>query len=236
MQNKWVDQVKVFGATALTLGVLMGGSSGDTVDAAEVNHTVQPGDTLFEIAAQYFGEGSRYHDIASVNEIVNPDLIYVGQVLTFDDEMDPILHNTKPAKAASPQEVTSKPVEKKSTDAVAEVKETPKEVSTQDSSTDSVPEYVLKVVQSEAGPSYQEKANVFSVIVNRVNSGRWGGTDYMSVVKAPGQFQVTWNGMADNANVDATTRQAVADVLANGVTTSAESFRASGDGVTNVFF
>src|SRR5699024_7187124 len=104
------------------------------------------------------------------------------------------------------------------------------------SAAEEIPYQVLQVVETEAGPSYSEKAAVFSVILNRANSGNWGGTTLSAVVNASGQFEVVSNGMAASATVSEQTYQAVNDVLTNGVTTSAESFRASGDGVTNVFF
>ncbi|HRC18966.1 MAG TPA: LysM domain-containing protein, partial [Phycicoccus elongatus] len=48
--------------------------------AAEETYTVQPGDTLGEIGARF---GVDYHEIARVNGIENPDLIYPGQVFTI---------------------------------------------------------------------------------------------------------------------------------------------------------
>jgi hypothetical protein len=104
------------------------------------------------------------------------------------------------------------------------------------SAAEEIPYQVLQVVETEAGPSYSEKAAVFSVILNRANSGNRGGTTLSAVVNASGQFEVVSNGMAASATVSEQTYQAVNDVLTNGVTTSAESFRASGDGVTNTFF
>lgn len=99
-----------------------------------------------------------------------------------------------------------------------------------------IPYQVLQVVETEAGPSYAEKANVFSVILNRANAGNWGGTSLSAVVNASGQFEVVSNGMAASATVSDQTYQAVNDVLTNGATTSAQSFHASGDGVTNTFY
>ena len=119
-----------------------------------------------------------------------------------------------------------------------EVTETTEETSSTSyySAAEEIPYQVLQVVETEAGPSYSEKAAVFSVILNRANSGNWGGTTLSAVVNASGQFEVVSNGMAASATVSEQTYQAVNDVLTNGVTTKAESFRASGDGVTNVFF
>ena len=42
------------------------------------SYTVQPGDTLSGIAAQY---GTTYQQLAALNGISNPNYIYVGQVL-----------------------------------------------------------------------------------------------------------------------------------------------------------
>lgn len=43
-------------------------------------HTVVSGDTLWHISKMYLGDGSRYPEIATLNNISNPDLIYPGQV------------------------------------------------------------------------------------------------------------------------------------------------------------
>ena len=46
-------------------------------------HTVAAGDTLFNIAKQYLGDGNRYTELAQLNNIANPDHIEVGQVITI---------------------------------------------------------------------------------------------------------------------------------------------------------
>lgn len=48
-------------------------------------YTVQKGDTLWAIAARYYGRGSEYSKIAEANtdKISNPNRIYPGQVLTL---------------------------------------------------------------------------------------------------------------------------------------------------------
>ncbi|MEW9096409.1 MAG: LysM peptidoglycan-binding domain-containing protein [Clostridiaceae bacterium] len=43
-------------------------------------HTVVSGDTLWHIAKRYLGDGARYKEIAQINNIKNPNLIYPGQV------------------------------------------------------------------------------------------------------------------------------------------------------------
>jgi nucleoid-associated protein YgaU len=48
-------------------------------------YTVVSGDTLWAIAARFYGDGSKYPKIASANGIANPDLIMVGQKLTIPE-------------------------------------------------------------------------------------------------------------------------------------------------------
>lgn len=42
-------------------------------------HKVEKGETLSEIAKKYLGDANKYRDIASYNNISNPDKINVGQ-------------------------------------------------------------------------------------------------------------------------------------------------------------
>lgn len=44
-------------------------------------HTVVKGDTLWSIAAKYLGDGNKYKQLAAINNISNPNLLYVGQVI-----------------------------------------------------------------------------------------------------------------------------------------------------------
>ncbi len=44
-------------------------------------YTVVRGDTLWGIAKKFYGNGSRYPEIAKANNISNPDIIHTGQVL-----------------------------------------------------------------------------------------------------------------------------------------------------------
>ena len=63
------------------------GTSGEGADRAEVqadgNFVVYAGDTLFNIAKQYLGDGNRYQELAKFNNIANPDHIEVGQTINI---------------------------------------------------------------------------------------------------------------------------------------------------------
>ena len=65
---------------ALTLAPMAGMASAQPVAAGEVTHIVQPGQTLFSIARWY---GVDVWALARVNNIVNPNRIYVGQRLVI---------------------------------------------------------------------------------------------------------------------------------------------------------
>ena len=47
--------------------------------SAPTVYTVRKGDTLWAIAKKYLGDGSRYPELASLNGISNPNLIFPGQ-------------------------------------------------------------------------------------------------------------------------------------------------------------
>lgn len=55
--------------------------NGKTSTSTKTTHKVVRGDTLWGIAQKYYGNGSRYPEIAKANNIKNPDLISVGQTL-----------------------------------------------------------------------------------------------------------------------------------------------------------
>ena len=49
-------------------------------------YTVKKGDTLSEIAKKYLGSASKYKQLAALNNIKNPNLIYVGQVIKLSKD------------------------------------------------------------------------------------------------------------------------------------------------------
>lgn len=235
----------------------------EAVDESTSEYTVVYGDTLSVIAN---AAGVDVNTLVQINEIENADLIFPSKSISFtkNDEgevNEVVVEDTNNKKdtykveeetvektetVEEAEETTVEPVAYEAEEETATVQSTSyeaEETTTEETSSTSsysaaeeIPYQVLQVVETEAGPSYSEKAAVFSVILNRAKSGNWGGTSLSAVVNASGQFEVVSNGMAANATVSEETYQAVNDVLTNGATTSAESFRASGDGVTNVFF
>jgi len=50
---------------------------------APQTYTVVEGDCLWNICKQYLGDGSKYQEIATLNGISNPNLIYPGQVINL---------------------------------------------------------------------------------------------------------------------------------------------------------
>lgn len=61
--------------------------------------TVDPGDTLSEIARDYYGGASKYKQLAAINNISNPDLIFVGQKIML----------TKSSSSSSTKSNSNKP-------------------------------------------------------------------------------------------------------------------------------
>jgi LysM repeat protein len=53
--------------------------------AARSSYTVSPGETLYKISSQHFGSGTRWHEIAALNNISDPARTRVGQVITLPD-------------------------------------------------------------------------------------------------------------------------------------------------------
>lgn len=205
-------------------------------------YTFQWGDTLSAIAV---ATDVSVNALVDVNSIGNADMIIAGNaiVLSADHKIVTVEQNSEvksydiSSEEAVEVETPVEAVEEVQAAAPAEetyVEQTP--VAQAPSTTYQASYFLYQVVQAEAGPSYQEKLNVASVIMNRVDSGIWGGTTIDAVLYASGQFSVVANGAAAAQVPSAETIQAVNEVLNGYRSTSAQSFRASGDGVTNVFF
>jgi uncharacterized protein YabE (DUF348 family) len=103
-----------------------------------------------------------------------------------------------------------------------------------ESVSDSDFDLICAIVAHEGGTSYDGALAVISCVMNRADSGAWGGSDALSVLTAPGQFASYLDGYytqylgADIPEV----RQAVRDCLYSGVRshpyTSFRSYETSG--------
>jgi nucleoid-associated protein YgaU len=65
------------------------------------SHTVRPGDTLSELAEQYYGSHQRWSVIVNANPGLDPDRLRVGQTLTIPPQARQVKPST-PARAATP--------------------------------------------------------------------------------------------------------------------------------------
>ena len=74
--GKWLEVKPQFAKTAKQV-------SREVQQESSVKYVVQKGDTLWAIASKYLGSGSKYPQIASENNIANPNLIYPGQVFNI---------------------------------------------------------------------------------------------------------------------------------------------------------
>ena len=90
-------KVNLFAAVVLFCAVLLF----TTVVFAATTYTVQRGDTLASIARQF---NTTYPALAEANNIVNPNLIYVGQLLIIPD-------GNAPAPTSVPSVPTSVPTQ-----------------------------------------------------------------------------------------------------------------------------
>ncbi len=81
--------------TALTKVVSLNQNEDGSVEVYEQNnrqalkdipksYVIQKNENLWEICRRILGDGSRYKEIAELNNIQNPNLVYPGQVIKFD--------------------------------------------------------------------------------------------------------------------------------------------------------
>lgn len=99
-------------------------------------------------------------------------------------------------------------------------------------------DFICAVVASECNVNYEGALAVISCVMNRVDSGRWGGKDAVSVLTAPGQFAGYLDGPYKrylNGHYPPYVKQAVTDCMTKGIRNhNYQSFRAgSSYGVWN---
>lgn len=69
------------GAAATALVATVTKTRSTTGKTTPKTYTVEKGDTLWSICKKHLGDGQKYKEIAKLNNIDNPDLIYPGQKL-----------------------------------------------------------------------------------------------------------------------------------------------------------
>lgn len=74
---------------------------------ADATYTVKPGDTVSKLAIRY---SVPVQDLISLNNLQNPDLIYVGQQLKLPDGAAPQPEAAQPAEAARPPAAPERPL------------------------------------------------------------------------------------------------------------------------------
>ncbi|MGI6557146.1 MAG: PcsB-like coiled-coil domain-containing protein [Pseudoramibacter sp.] len=80
-------------------------------------------------------------------------------------------------------------------------------------------DFICAVVAAECNASYDGALAVISCVMNRVDSGKWGGHDAVSVLKAPGQFAAYLDGPYKRylgGKYPDYVKQAVIDCMQNG--------------------
>lgn len=83
-----VDNISVTYATFSNTDEYVIGSDGSSYSPSnttikDIDYTVQPGDSLWKLAQEYYGDGDRYYEIIAANPGINPDVISVGTSLVI---------------------------------------------------------------------------------------------------------------------------------------------------------
>ena len=162
--------------------------------STEKNHTVQSGDTMWQIALDHNIDLSDLlvHNNKTMNSIIHPgDVIYLrGKSGTIEK-----------TKSVETKKKVSAPVAK---------------TGYRKGLTDDKYQVLLEVVQQESGgQNYEAVLAVMSVITNRVDSGHYGGKDVWSVITAKTQFEAYGAGhyLRHRGKITDTTKRAVEDAL-----------------------
>ena len=69
--------------------VVSTGNNGRTSEKkiTATTYTVKKGDTLSAIARKFYGNANQYHKLATYNNIKNPNIIWIGQVIKIPDKL-----------------------------------------------------------------------------------------------------------------------------------------------------
>ena len=109
-ENNIADANKINVGQVLTITTESTSSSSSTTSSSKkstsnyITYTVKSGDTLSAIAKKYLGDASRYNEIATLNKIANPNLIYVGQVIKIKKDTTPTTKKVTKKKSTKKEE------------------------------------------------------------------------------------------------------------------------------------
>ena len=85
MQKEKRKPMEILKKAVAALTIVGVGVIGVVPANAQVSYTIQPGDTLTGIALSQCGDASRFSEIATLNNISDPNVIVAGQSLTLPD-------------------------------------------------------------------------------------------------------------------------------------------------------
>lgn len=170
--------VGITGVTFLGMGM--------KVSADEVTHTVKSGETLSGISAKYFGDYTRYMEIANSNNIKNADLIFVGDTLKINTTTGEIVDAT--AEKAANQ--ASTPVAEAATQAATQAPQPAQ-------ATDGSVESIVRAAASARGWGTGANWDAINFIVQRESS--WNPNAQNPTSTAYGLFQMLTETSADPA-------------------------------------
>ena len=169
----------------LKVGVLaslvsLAGITAATTAEASTTHKVQAGDTVYKLSKQY---GTTIDSIVSLNNLKNPNLIYIGTTLQIDNVTSNNISNEQ-----------SKVVSNNTSLSAADF------------------DLMSRIVEAEAGgESLTGKIAVANVVLNRVHNETFPNTIH-GVIYQSGQFEPVATGTINNTPSEAS-KQAVRETM-----------------------
>lgn len=170
--------VGITGAAFLGMGM--------KVSADEVTHTVKSGETLSGISAKYFGDYTRYIEIANSNNIKNADLIFVGDTLKIDTTTGEIVDATAEEAA-----------EEAAAEATTPATETTESTTTTTQATDGSVESIVRAAASAYGWGSGANWEAIRFIIQHESS--WNPNAQNPTSTAYGLFQMLVETSSDPA-------------------------------------
>lgn len=142
-----------------------------------------------------------FSNIDRVTNVVRADREKVEKIQSLETQVQNDMNSLKSQQKKLQQEKSEvEKVQKQYNNKVAEEQKKLQQYASANASTGNSTEisdqmdFICAVVAAECGSSYDGALAVISCVMNRVDSGRWGGHDAVSVLTAPGQFAAYLDG------------------------------------------